>query len=562
MTNFDMVNLAKQRAKSKKINWIFLLILMFFFCPINSENCNCNYTIAPNQNNIDATNLPIHPGDTVCIMSGERKYLRLANFHGDSLHYIVIKNCGGSVIVKNEDLSYGILITHSSFFRFTGSCNNDSTYGIKVLKSAPKTNGLSIDGLSTNYEIDHIEVANTGFAGIMSLTQPTCDRTANRENFDQKNTSIHNNYVHNTGGEGFYIGHSFYSGYPTLCDGKPDTIFPAEIKGLRVYNNLVDSSGWDGIQVSCATSDCEIYDNYIINYGIAKELNQNSGIQIGSGTTGRCYNNAIINGSGTGIIIFGTGNNLFYNNVIVNAGYNYFPEDPSLKIYGMFCADRATKSGASFNFINNTIIAPKTDGIRIYSNQSRNNKFFNNLILKPGSYGNYRTLSQSYIFYNQDVDVDISNNYFSENLSPFIQYDTIANIYQFSATLPISYVGKNVTDYGISTDYFKTPRPSNGQFDIGAFQLDSNQLPIFKHKNNSIYIYPNPNHGKFMIVSNNNDLISKISIFTTNGLKVFTETFDASNSRYIDLHAKLKNGFYVLQSESETRKFTNPLLVR
>ena len=538
-----------------------LIVCVGFVSANNNSNCHCNYTIGLSQNNVDASTLSIKPGDTICILSGNRKFLRLANFHGDSLNYIVFKNCGGSVIVENNDQSYGILITHSSYFRFTGTGYDSIKYGIKVIKTPAKTVGLSIDGMSTNFEIDHIEVANSGFAGIMSLTQPTCDRTENRGVFVQRNTSIHDNFVHNTGGEGFYIGHSFYSGYPTVCDGKADTLYPSELKGLRVFNNRIDSCGWDGIQVSCATSNCEIYNNYISHYGIAKEISQNSGIQIGSGTTGKCYNNAILNGSGTGIMIFGLGNNYFFNNIVVNSGYNFYSDDASKRVYGMFCADRATVPGSSFNFINNTIIAPKTDGIRIYSNQSRENKFFNNLILKPGSFGTYRDLSQSYIFYNSDVQVDILTNYYSQNLSPFLKFDSLASIYNFTSTLPIYNSGINVSTFGIFTDYFNNQRPVNNKIDIGAFQFDSLKRSNTERYNYKYYIYPNPSNGNFMVVYNGNEKMKKITLCTFSGLKIFEESDFLDNSKFIELKSRVKNGLYLLTIFTEKSQFASKIVI-
>lgn len=539
---------------------IFYLYCLLPFIRIYSQSCNCKYTISQLQTYIDGNTLTIKGGDTVCISSGNRGILRLANFHGDSLHYIVFKNCGGDVIIKNESF-LGITINNCSYFRFTGSGNNESLYGIKVLKTSTGSSGLSIDGLSSNYEIDHIEVANTGFAGIMAVSHPTCNKIVNRENFVIRNMSIHHNYVHNTGGEGLYIGHSYYSGYPAICDDKPDTLFPAEIKGIRVFNNIADSTGWDGLQVGCATSDCEIYGNMITNYGVLAERSQNSGIQLGGGTTGLCYNNAIIKGSGTGIMVFGLGNNLIFNNIIVNAGNTGNPTDNST-VYGIFCDDRSTIPGQSFNFINNTIIAPRTDGIRIYSNQSRNNKIYNNLILKPGSYGSYKNLSQSYIYDNPDVDVDISNNYFSQNLSPFLNMDSLDNIYQFTATLPIFFKGKDVSTLGISTDFNKTIRPLNNKPDIGAFQFNINPEIIPNRYDSVTYIYPNPNNGSFMIVNNTPDTIKKITVYNLKGLSVYEKNPSIADSFYISLQNQLDKGFYVLSIETAKNKNSYPLVIR
>ncbi|MEI8084880.1 MAG: T9SS type A sorting domain-containing protein [Paludibacter sp.] len=551
--------------KSHKYIALFTFILINYtgFSTNNSNKVNCKYEINVSQHYVDGNSLSIKPGDTICILAGTRKVLQIKNLHGDSLHYIVFKNSGGDVVVENYQDSltynYGISIQNCSYFKFTGTGTKDSKYGIKILKTRPSASGLSIDLLSTNFEIDHLEIAHTGFAGIFSISQPTCDETGNRGHFVQKNVSFHDNYIHNTGGEGMYIGHSFYNGYTKLCDGVPKVLYPHEIHGIRVFNNKVDSSGWDGIQVSCATSDCEIHHNTVTNYGIKNEEAQKAGIQLGAGTTGRCYNNAVLNGSGTGINVFGMGNNIIYNNIIVNPGRLI---DTIKTAYGIFCDDRNTTNGLSFNFINNTIIAPKTDGIRIYSNQSHNNKIINNLILKPGSCGSYKSISQSYIFYNNDVDVEIANNFFSQNLSPETDFDILNSIYTFTATLPIYDNGRDVSNFGISNDYFNVTRPLNGSYDIGAIEFNSEQRVEQKFSLPQIYPYPNPNDGIFVLVNNETAPIKRVTIYSSSGIKMHEEILALNSTLVMNLQKKIQKGFYLLKIDTGYKIYTNPLIIR
>jgi len=528
---------------------------------IHSQNSNCKYTIGLAKNYIDGNTLSIIGGDTICIEAGIRFSLKLVNFHGSPTNYIVFKNSGGTVVVKNDSLPYGIAIDNSSFFRFTGTGSSTDKYGIKVMGTKGGVSGLGVGNGSTNFEVDHIEIANTGFAGIFSKTDPICNLSLNRDRFTQYQSIYHDNYIHNTGGEGMYIGHSFYSGWTTTCGGQPTVLYPSVLKGVRVYNNLVDSAGWDGIQVGSATEDCEIYGNVISNYGVGAESSQNSGIQIGGGTTGLCYNNAILNGSGTGIMVFGLGNNLIFNNIIVNAGKIGNVLENS-NVYGIFCDDRSTIPGLSFNFMNNTIIAPKTDGIRIYSNKSRNNKFYNNLILRPGSFGSYKNVSQSYIYYNSDVDVDISNNYFSQNLSPFINMDSLNSIYQFSASLPIYFMGKDVSTFGISSDFYNTIRPLGVKPDIGAFQYNVNSNLIPNRYDSVLYIYPNPNNRKFMVINNKNDTINKITVYAMNGMNLYEQYPFNSGSFLVNFPSTLKNGIYIFSIETATNKSNFQIVIR
>jgi len=450
-------------------------MLPFFFFFISgqisrSQPCHCDHTITAQQLSVSGTTLGVQPGDTICLMAGIRDYLSLSDFHGDSLHPVIMINCGGAVVVSNNYYMYGIKLSSSVFFRFTGSGVDSIKYGIRVMQTAPGTNGISFDNFTSNFEADHLEVANTGFAGIVSKTDPKCDLSSNRGNYTQFHTSFHDNYVHNTGGEGFYIGHSFYSGFVTTCNGVTDTLYPHEIKGLRIFNNLVENTRWDGIQVGCATEDCEIYSNIVNGYGLDGVVAQNSGIQIGGGTTGKCYNNLVSNGTGTGIMVFGTGNNQIFNNLVHHIGLTFFPADPSKRVYGIFVDDRSTVPGRSFDLINNTIARVKTDGIRFFSLQSSNNKIYNNLIVHPGSLGAYSADSQSYIYLLPGVDVTLKNNFRGATMQSAAFRDTLQGNYRLRAASPARDSGTDVSYAGISFDCDSLPRPYNWLFDIGAYE--------------------------------------------------------------------------------------------
>ncbi|MEI6433460.1 MAG: right-handed parallel beta-helix repeat-containing protein [Bacteroidota bacterium] len=443
---------------------------------ISAQPCSCNHTITNQQLAVNANSLNILPGDTICIQAGTRDYLYLINFHGDSLHYLVFINCGGAVIVQNNFNPFGIKIANSSFFRFTGSGVNSIKYGIRVLGTTVNSNGVSLDEKSTNFEVDHLEVANTGFAGIMSKTDPVCDLSSNRGFFTQYHTVFHDNYIHNNGGEGFYIGHSSYNGFLTNCNGQPDTLYPHEIKGLRVYNNIVENSHLDGIQIGCATEDCEIYGNTVTGYGASAIAAQNSGIQLGGGTTGKCYNNFLSGGTGTAIMVFGTGNNIIFNNIIYNIGLTFFPDDPTKRVHGIFVDDRTTIPGRYFNLVNNTIVNVKTDGIRFSSLLSANNKINNNLIIHPGSLGSYSVPALSYIYLSSGVNVVQSNNYTNPFMTNVHFRDTLAGNFRLRADSPARDMGTDVSLMGINFDFDNLFRPYTSLFDIGGYEYHPENL--------------------------------------------------------------------------------------
>ncbi|NJN78333.1 MAG: right-handed parallel beta-helix repeat-containing protein [Saprospiraceae bacterium] len=379
------------------------------------------------------------------------------------------------VEIGNDNFYYGLNFVNCTYFKVTGTGDSNLEYGIE-LTGTGSGSAFGISGTSSDFEIEYVEISGSDFAGIFCKNDPNCTPSTWRENFVMKNVSIHNTYIHHTEGEGMYIGYSFYTGREITCNGETILVYPHNIENLRIFDNIVDSTGWDGIQVGCGTDDIQIFNNKITHYGLAKVGGQTSGIQIGGGTTGLCYNNFIKDGMGNGIAIFGLGGNILYNNVIVNAGRNYYPNDPNQRVYGIFCNDVSTLEGKGFDFINNTIVSPKTDGIRTYSTRSTNNKIYNNIIVNPGAYKIYENDntsavgSDAYIYAWDEVDFVMSNNYFDTSLTN-VQFADIANDdYALLPTSPAIDGGLNVDIFGILTDFRDSARAYGTAYDIGAYE--------------------------------------------------------------------------------------------
>jgi hypothetical protein len=409
----------------------------------------CTYVVPVGKTTIDGLLLGFKPGDVICLNSAATYgYLAFKNINGTAENEITIINCGGPVAIDAPGKPYVVKIYNSKYFRFAGG-KVTGTYGIKL--SGASGNGLVLGPLATNFIVNHIEVHNVGFAGIMAKTDPTCDDATIRGNFLMKNVYFHSNYIHNTTGEGFYIGHSSYSGVNNATCGLR---LPHLIENIKVYRNRVVASGWDGIQMSCATKGAAIFENVIENFSVANKDAQRSGICIGGGTGGVCYSNLINTGNGPGMSVFGLADNLIYNNIIIN---------PSTM--GIFCDER-TAPGPGYKFLNNTIINPKTEGIRIYAETVPNNIFSNNIIVNPGSYATYG--EGAYIMKYKSVILDATNNYFTRNLDELKFINPAANNYRLTSLSPVVDKGRSVITYNILTDFYNAQRSKGVACDIGA----------------------------------------------------------------------------------------------
>lgn len=505
-------------SKSALLYCSLLWLVMFFLFVANMQASVFNKHIIPlNQYVYDAS--AVMPGDTVYIASGVRNTLRIHNIKGDSLKYIVVTNEGDEVLIANQDIHYGLVISQSSYFRLTGSSDNSNEYGIRILGTGKGGNGLSLDDFCTDYEVDHIEIANTGFAGISAFTHPTCDLKANRGNFVQRNTVFRNNYIHDTAGEGMYIGHSFYNGYTKICDGVSTVLYPHEIHGLKVFDNKLENNGYDGIQVSCAAEDTEIFNNVLIGYGKKNETMQQAGIQIGAGSKVRCYNNVIFSGSGTGIMMFGFADSYFYNNLIVGAGNTHNSTTDQVRVHGIFIDDRCTLENTSFYLLNNTIISPKADGIRFYSTISKKNLIANNLILNPGAMYTAFSSENKFVNIKSGVDVQMLNNVFSNYFVKCDLLQCVDSLKYLLSNLPLYKQGIEVSWYGIYYDLnmsLRNPIPSVGCYEYS----ETGQSRIFS---NNVSLSLDNMSGNMSVFNHSEDTIKYIELFDLHGRVVMKQ---------------------------------------
>lgn len=421
--------------------------------PIQDTCIECAYIVPAGKKVIDGKELGLKPGSIIGL-NAATKYgtLEFHNLVGTEEAPIIIRNFGGQVRIVADDKWHAIKTEKSKYFRITGGTVSGQ-YGIHVEGGEM---GLKLDGLSTNFEVDHVEVANSGFAGIMAKTDPTCDDATIRGNFTMYDVSLHDNFIHDTGGEGFYVGNSFWDGMDRTCGKR----LPHEIKGLKIYNNIVKNTGWEAIQVGCAIEGSEIYNNAIENYGTVNKQHQNNGIQIGIGTGGLVYNNLIKKGTGNGMIVLGTGDNIIYNNIIVDAGSN-----------GVFCDERYTP-GEGFKFVNNTIVNPAKDGIRLYAEKVPMNTIINNIIVNPGTYGSYRysrTNDDAFVYLSsKNIRIKKSNNLFAKSVDEIKFVNPGNDNYRLQPNSPAVNFGKDISRFDIPHDFYESVRQRGYAVDIGA----------------------------------------------------------------------------------------------
>jgi flagellar basal body rod protein FlgC len=333
---------------------------------LSSFVANAQTTITAKEWQFDGAKTP--PGTTIILAEGERGPLLLKNLKGTAEKPILILNKGHVTIKAAKTASYGLKTINCQYIEVVGTMD----YGIEVNGG---NIGVQVDGLSTNFRISFLEVHNSGFAGIMAKTDPTCDKATQRGYFTMYNVNITNNRIHHVGGEGIYLGNSFgKSGVKATCG----QLLPHYIVNANVSFNETDSTGCEGIQVGSVTSGAFVAFNNVKNSGLSPfAAGQSNGIQIGEGTGGICYGNTITNARANGIIVLGKGDNIVSYNTIINSGEN-----------GIFADTRFNTAeeakGKSFTFTNNTILNSKVYAIKLNSVALPMHYVFNNVITGAG----------------------------------------------------------------------------------------------------------------------------------------------------------------------------------
>ncbi|HSC52270.1 MAG TPA: right-handed parallel beta-helix repeat-containing protein [Phnomibacter sp.] len=440
-----------------------------------SSNCGCDYIIKPNQPTdnyiyVNVKNAGIKPGAKVCIPAGVYDHISIEGLIGTEANPITIVNCGGQVVM-NPVTSYGFRMVKSRYFRLTGTGTPGVKYGFKIHGIGDGTPpGLAMADSMTHFEIDHFEASNIS-AGFYIKTQPKdCDPGSWEGAWEMKNMSFHDNYIHHSTGEGFYLGHTAIT-FPVIdCSGASINVGTQTMRNMKVYNNILDSLGWDGIQVAGVLEGAEIYNNIVTNYGLENKSSQQGGILLGGRCNGKVYNNIVRKGTGNGIQVFAFGTNYVYNNLVIDAG--------NAGQDGVYIDDRpaAGLPGAKLIMVNNTIVRAGNIGIKLSNNNNtylNGNIFSNNLIVQPGLAGKY---SSAYISTFSTGAATLSNNSFLATVPEAGFVDTANYDFRLLKTSPAVNAGINTASYGVTKDLADVPRPSGTAYDIGTYEFVENNL--------------------------------------------------------------------------------------
>ncbi|MGB1295280.1 MAG: right-handed parallel beta-helix repeat-containing protein [Flavobacteriales bacterium] len=341
---------------------------------------------------------PLEGGDTIFVSSKRKTAIYFEDIVGNPESPIVVTNFAGQVNI-NDTTSWGaISFKNSRYIKISGAGSPQYKYGFKL---GAISCGLSFTELSSDCEAEFIKIDHDGFFGISAKKDYKGNPPIPVPIFE--NLKIHDCYI--TGvHEGMYLGEIYSPGM--------------EFKHVRVYNNIVVETGYEGIQIANMVEDIEIYNNTLYKTGRANALYQDGGIQVGDNTSAKIYNNIFSHSSGQGIKIFGKGNIHISNNYLSNN-------------YGIFIDNRAVTNldsvirfdGNYFNNITNNQVIKNYNEFNFF--QLSHNIWEDSIPFFLNQSGN---LSNDSLFQNQNTNVvDLTFENIDDNNFTVVQ-DMYSNI--------------------------------------------------------------------------------------------------------------------------------------
>jgi hypothetical protein len=295
-------------------------------------------------------NLPQRSADRRLVITNQGGQVRV----GGLGHYYLLKLAGGANWVLSGRYDPVSLTGDPAFPGHRGGAfaNSQGRYGIVVDDefAVDGNSGVAIGGRASAFELEYLEIARVGFAGVLAKTDN--DGTAT-----MAGVSLHDLYIHDTGSEGLYIGSR--SAQPQHA-----------VRDWKIFNNRVLRTGTEAIQISQLQGRNEVRHNVFgpaaIDWRAAFQPYQDHNLQIGfrAGEL-HVHDNLFIGAGGNMISMFmePVAGDPVEGNRGVRIENNYFSDMRNLGLY----LNHAPIPGTRFDFVGNTWRAWRFERDQVYT---------------------------------------------------------------------------------------------------------------------------------------------------------------------------------------------------
>ena len=453
-----------------------------------------DHRVAKETSSVDCQVLGVAPGDTVTLLGTSRGNLRISNCRGLAGNRITIRNDSaesGPLVINAEGTGgfRGIDCVNCENIDIDGTgkwsgapsgvCGvgpdltaGRTQCGIQIVRAADAdpTTLFNMRGSSKNFSIKGVEIDGRGHngpsAGIGLLINDRGYDKSDHPGEWRENIVVRNNYFHGTHHEGMYAGPN----YGLASDNSAGDL---ELRNIEVAYNLVEDTGWSGLQFKTAIEgDNSLHHNIILRTGWvaarAADIGHANGLHV-DGSHGKIYNNYVQDSGGEGISFrvqylpseFGPRNCEIYNNVVSGAGEVMAARGISVWRYSSGNANPT----CDIHF--NTVVGTNGNGISVAS----------------GVTGNM--VRDNIVAGSTSSNISVSGNATSNNRTGTVEsmrfVNSSANDFRLTETSPAKDQG-SASAYPDS-DHVGVSRPKAGSSDQGAFEFISS---------GSVISVPNP----------------------------------------------------------------------
>lgn len=451
----------------KKISLLVVLFAVIFNKGF-AQDCGCDHVISSDVNYFNGEG--VLPGEVICISAGPRSALKIKNVHGSTSDPIIIKNCGGEVIIEGEPALQTLLIGNSYFFHLTGSGDADVPFGIHI--NGGSEVGLLINDLSHHFEVDQVEIENVHGVGLQVFDEPRCDLSANEGVFLLKSIDLTQLNVHHCE-TGIQIGHPNYlvGQYNDLCD----MLYPYSVEDVAISNSSIHSiSPGNGLELYLKQG--------IVEDNIIDQITAN-GVEIGRGGQISLSSNKISNTDLYGVVWHGDGhlnvvNSIFYKNGAIGAGA------AQLSCYTAL----GDTYPNSFNFQHNTVLASAAFNVEIENSGSLSStsKIQNNIFCEPTELFLSDELHAPYLNVGATALLQIDHNIYSPTIDAQVFVNAAEENFQLTHESPG--INSGIIT-GIPLDHLNQLRNLAGAPDAGALEYVPEPISYFdKIPLNGLYV--------------------------------------------------------------------------
>ncbi len=407
-----------------------------------SGSKTCTFTIGTGVTTADGFGnySAVKPGNTVCIAAGNRTGLKLINFKGTATAPITFVNSGGKVVISGA--TSGIQLYGSQHVHITGTGDPATAYGIEIANASnagvetnhPGTSG-KLDG--TEYiELDHLYIHNVR-AGFLAAKNDDLMDTGIVWSGHQ--FYIHDNYIKTTNAEGMYIGTS-------------DTHGSFPIYDVQVWNNRLEDTGFDAVQIRQAHTRVLVHHNFINGTGRDPRKNgtidNTAGFNIAKGTdAGEWYDNTVI-GARTAFFIKDSANVRVYNNLAIDSGHStpYSAPEGAVQII----------NAKNVQYMFNTIVNTKVNGAYGISINGSTGVVHDNIV--GGTFGSLIA----------GAGMTLTNNQVNKDVTSFKFVNVGGQDLHLTSTSPAVNTANDSTFPKVDMDNMS--RPQGTKSDVGAYE--------------------------------------------------------------------------------------------